>query len=326
MTPSVKSRLWASGLSFALGFGVGNYGILMIARPDQWLWIIASVVLMATGAAGVLYADTSRPVSFWGILGFEVFAVVTLVPLLWTFTVATAPEGADPQTLWPQGVSWRAFDGAIGSDILRDAAVTSFLVSGLATLIAMPLAVAAAYGFVRVPARGKRIAYGLVIGTLLMPVLAIAGPISEQLVAFGAYGSRLALVPAALVVTLPLATWLSVTVLRDVPWPLLDAIRADGATRRQVVRHFAAPALLPGLTVVTLLVFVVGCSDFVLGSALSPDARTLPLPATLMLASGQVDDSSAAIAAAGLLWMLPAVVLLLLFPRRINHLLGRSYR
>ncbi|MRJ76577.1 ABC transporter permease subunit [Aeromicrobium sp. SMF47] len=326
MTASVRSRLIASAVAFALGFGLGNYGILMVARPDLWLWIVVSLAFMVTGAAGVMFADTSRDVSFWAVLGLEVLVVLTVVPLLWTFTVATAPAGTAPQALWPQDVTWRAFDGAIRSDILQDAALTSLLVSGLATLIAMPLAVAAAYGFVRVPARGKRLAYGLVVAVLLMPVVALAGAYTDLLDAFDVYGSRLALVPPTLVLTLPLAIWLSVTVLRDVPWTLLDAVRADGATPRQVLRHFAAPALLPGLAVVALLVFVAGCNDAVLGVALSPDERTAPLPATLLLATGQVADSSSVIAAAGLLWMLPAIVLLLLFPRRINHLLGRSYR
>ncbi|MCW2824851.1 MAG: hypothetical protein JWQ91_1768 [Aeromicrobium sp.] len=326
MTPSVRSRLMASGVAFALGFGLANYGVLRIARPDLWLWILVAALLMATGVVGVLLADTTRAISFWAILGLEVFAVFTLVPLLWTFTVATAPSGVTPQTLWPQDVSWSALDGALHSDILRRAAGTSVLVAALATLIAMPLAIPAAYAFVRLTVKGRRIAYGFVLVALLMPLVALAGPFAGQLIAFDLYGSRLALVVPALAVTLPLAIWLSVTVFRDVPWSLGDAVRADGATRAQQLRLFAAPHLLPGLGVATLLVFVAGCNDFVLGSALAPDAQTLPLPATLLLASGQVDDSSAAIAAAGLLWILPAVVLLLLFPRRINQLLGRSYR
>lgn len=326
MTPSVRSRLWASGTSFALGFGLANYGILMIAKPDQWLWIVASVVLMVTGAAGVLFADTTRPISFWAILGVQVFVLFTLVPLLWVFTVATAPPGSTPQTIWPQEVSWSAFDGAIHSEILRRAAGTSLLVSGLATVIAMPLAAAAAFALVRLDVRGRRVAYGFVLAALLVPMVALAGPFADLLIAFDLYGSRLALVLPALAITLPLGTWLSVTVFRDVPWSLADAVRADGATRWQSLRLFAAPHLLPGLGVAALLVFVAGCNDFVIGSALAPDDRTLPLPATLLLASGQVENSSAAIAAAGLLWLLPAFVLLLLFPRRINHLLGRSYR
>jgi len=126
--------------------------------------------------------------------------------------------------------------------------------------------------------------------------------------------------------TLPLAIWLCVTVFRDVPWSLRDSVRADGATRRQAFVRFALPNVLPGVFVAALLVFVAGCNDFVLGAALSADDESRPLPATLMLATGQLETSSSAVAAAGLLWLAPVVLLLLVFPRRITQLLGRSYR
>jgi ABC-type glycerol-3-phosphate transport system permease component len=131
----------------------------------------------------------------------------------------------------------------------------------------------------------------LVVATLLMPVLALAGPFADQLISLGAYGSRLALVVPTLVVTLPLATWLCVTVMRDVPWTLLDAVRADGATPAQQLRRFAVPHLGPGLVAVALLVFVAACNDFALGAGLAPDRPSLPLPATLLVASREVEEA-----------------------------------
>lgn len=326
MIPSIRSRLAASILAFVLGFGVANYGIFMIEAPDRWLWAAVAVVLMATGGAGVLFADTRRAVSFWAILGVEMLTVFTLVPLLWTFTVATTPDAQVPQTLWPQDVTWAAFDGAIGSGAVRDAAATSLLVAALSTIIAMVLAVPAACALVRLPMHGRRIAYGVVVAALLLPVVALAGPFAAQLMSFGVYGSRLALVLPMLVVALPLAIWLCVTVVKDVSWELLDAVRADGATRWQVFRRFALPLMGPGVVAVAFVVFVAACNDFVLGAGLAPGRPSLPLPAPLLVAAGQADGSSATVAAAGLLWLLLPLALLLALPRRINHLLGRSYR
>jgi multiple sugar transport system permease protein len=326
VTPSVRSRLWASGIAFVLGFAVANYGIIRVSRPDLWIWIGVAVVLMLTSAAGILYADTRRPLSIWSLIGIELFAVFTLVPLLWTFTVAAAPEGTTPRTAWPQEISWDAFDGALHSELLQDAAVTSVLVAGLATIIAMPLAIAAASALVRMAVRGRRLVYGLVTFALLLPLVALAGPLADQVIALDRFGTRLSLVPPLLAITLPLAIWLCVTVFRDVPWSLGESVRADGATRRQAFVRFAVPHVLPGVGVATLLVFVAGCNDFVLGAALSADDDSRPLPATLMLATGQLDGSSSAVAAAGLLWLAPVVLLLLVFPRRIIQLLGRSYR
>lgn len=324
--PSVRSRLWASGTSFVLGFALANYGILMVARPDQWLWIVAAVVLMLTGAIGILFADTGRAVSIWSILGIEIFTVFTAIPLLWTFTLATTPDGVTAQTLWPQDVSWAAFNSVLHDGPIRHAAATSAIVAGLATAVSIPLALGAGYALARLPLRGRRVAYAVVVAVLLAPVIALAGPMTDHLIAFGRDDSRLALVPPTLVLTLPLAIWLCVTLFRDAPWTLAEAMRADGATRWQMVRRFGVPYLGIGVLAATLLVFVVGCSDFVLGATLPAGDANRTLPATLLLSTGELDDPTAVIAAAGLLWLVPAVIILLAFPRRISQLLGRSYR
>lgn len=323
--PSVRSRLWASGTSFALGFVLANYGILMVVRPDQWLWLAAAAVLMLTGAAGILFADTNRSVSFWAVLGLEVFAMFTLLPLLWTFTVATTPANLTATSLWPNEVSWQTFGDVLGSSSMRRAALTSTLVAGVATLVSIPLAIAAAYALVRLKVKGGRIAYAFVIAVLLIPLVALAGPIADQVISLDRFGSRLSLIPPALLITLPLSIWLLVTLFKRAPWSLGDAVRADGATRRQWFIRFVVPVLGPGILLVVLMVFVVGCQDYILGAALS--TTEAPLPASLLMARGDLDTtSSATIAAAGLLWAVLPVILLLVAPRRIHQLLGRSYR
>lgn len=326
MIPSVRSRLWASGVSFALGFGLANYGVLMVTRPDQWLWLAAAVVLMLTGAIGILFADTGRAVSIWSLLGLELFVIFTAVPLLWTFTVATTPDGFTARALWPKDISWGAFHDVLNSDPLRHAALTSVMVSGVATMISIPLALGAAHALVRLRARGRRVVYFCVLAALLMPLVALTGPLADQLIAFGRYDSRLALVPPALIITLPLAIWLCVTLFGTVSWSLRDSVRADGATAWQRFRRFAVPALGPGIVLITALVFIVGCQDFVLGAALSSGDASRPLPATLLLATGELGASSATVAAAGLLWLALPFVLLVVAPRKISQLLGRSYR
>lgn len=325
LVPSVRSRLWASGSSFVLGFGLANYGILMVARPDQWLWLGAAAVLMLTGAAGIVFADTSRSISFWAVLGLEVFVMFTLLPLLWTFTVATTPEGFTPTSLLPDEFSWATFGDVLGSGSLRRAAATSVLVSGAATLIALPLALAAAHALVRLKVKGRRVAYGLVIAALFLPLVALAGPIVDQAVAWDRFGSRMALVPPTLLITLPLMIWLLVTLFKRAPWTLGDSVRADGASRLQWFVRFVLPTLVPGILVITLLVFVVGCQDYVLGVALS--ATDAPLPASLLMVRGDLETAtSATIAAAGLLWAVLPALLLLVAPRTVHQLLGRSYR
>jgi ABC-type glycerol-3-phosphate transport system permease component len=273
----------------------------------------------------VLIADSRRRVSMWAVLGVEVLAIFTLLPLLWTFTLATSAEDATIQSLLPTDVQWSVFGDVLSSDSIRQAATTSALVSVIATVVSMPLAVPAAYALARRRVRGRRVVYFFVLAVLLAPLVALAGPLGDQLRTFGVFGSRFVLVVPTLMITLPLATWLSVTLMRDLPWSLRDSVRADGATRGQTFRAFVLPMVVPGLLAVTLITFIAAYNDAVIGATLTAGDESRTLPATLLLAAEQLDQPSAAVAATGLLWLIPVVLVLLALPRRTIRLLGRTY-
>jgi ABC-type glycerol-3-phosphate transport system permease component len=83
--------------------------------------------------------------------------------------------------------------------------------------------------------------------------------------------------------------------------------------------------VLPALLTVTFITFIAACNDAVIGATLTAGDESRTLPATLLLAADQLGQPSAAIAATGLLWLVPAVLVLLALPRRTIRLLGRSY-
>jgi trehalose/maltose transport system permease protein len=324
--PSIRSRVVASALAFVLGFGVANYGILRVPGRDRWLWFVVAIVLMLTSVVGVLIADSRRRVSMWAVIGLEVLVVFTVLPLLWTFTLATSPETTAVQAVLPQDVRWSAFGDVFRSGVLRHAAATSALVSLIATAVSMLLAAPAAYALVRRRVPGRRTVYMIVLAALLAPVVALAGPFGDQLRDFGVFDSRFVLAVPTLMITLPLAMWLSVTLMREVPWTLHDSVRADGATRGQVFRVFVLPMIVPGLVTAALITFIAACNDAVIGVTLTASDESRTLPATLLLAADQADQTYGAVAAAGLLWLVPAVLVLLAVPRGTIGLLGRTYR
>jgi multiple sugar transport system permease protein len=236
--------------------------------------------------------------------------------------VALTPAGTTASSLVPSDADWSVFGDVLGDTTLRRAMVTSAVAALAATVVAMLLAVPAAYALTRRRTPGGRVVSVLVVAALLVPLVALAGPWSDTAASLRLLGDRWTVVPLLLLVALPLATWLSLPVLRDAPWSLRDSIRSDGAGRRQELRAFAVPILLPDLLVVAALVWVVASQDVVLGAALGPTEDSRTLPATLLL--GSVEPSRAA--AAGLLWLLPALVLLLVAPRRVRRLIGRDPR
>lgn len=326
MTPSVRSRLWGSGVSFGFGFVVANYGLFMVPRPDEWIWLAVAASFMLTGALGVLFADSDSRFSVWAILGFQLLIAFTLIPFVWVLSLALTPAGVRPRFLWPRNATMDNASAVLDSTLFRHAALNSLIVAGASTLIAVVLAVFAAYAIVHSSFRGRRLVYGLILGTLLTPLVTLAGPMADQVLAFGLYDTKRSLAVCYLALTLPLALWLLVSLFSRVPWSLRDAARADGASWFQLLRRFYLPVVGPGLFVVTLIVFFVACNDLVLGLALGVTDTSLPLPVTLASIGEEFGNVTAATAAAGLLWFLPVLLFVLVFQRRIVWLLGRPNR
>ena len=325
MRPSIRSRFFAVATAFLLGFGIANYGILRVPGRDRWLWFAVAIVLMLTSVVGVLVVDSRRRVSVWAVIGIEIMFVFTFLPLLWMFTLATSAETATTQSLLPADIQWSVFRDVLVNDSIRQVAATSALVSLIATVVSMLLAVPAAYALVRRQVRGRRAVYFFFVAVLLTPLVALAGPFGDQLRAFGVFGSPFVLVIPTLLITLPLALWLNVTLMRDLPWTLRDSVRADGANRRQSFRAFGLPMMVPALLTITLITFIAACNDAVIGATLTAGDESRTLPATLLLVADQIEQPSAVVAATGLLWLVPAALVILALPRRTIRLLGRTY-
>ena len=327
MSPTVRSRLAAAAAAFLVGFVLANYGILRVVGPDRWLWLSLAIVLMVTGAVGVIISDSPRRVSVWSVVGLEFMIVFTFAPLLWMFTLAAAPDFGTPTAMLPQRFEWSAFSDALGRADLRGALLNSLLVSFVATLISLAIAVPAAHTLLRERSKLASRIYLVVVTLILAPAIVFQGAIAEQLRELGLIGFRLAAVIPMLLLTLPLATWLCVSVLRDVPWTLRDALRVDGASTGDEFRRFIVPIVGPGLLVAGFITFVVALNDLAVGAVMMSSESSRLLPATMMFASGDASGSGdATVVALALLLLLPSLVVLVAAPRKILLLLGRTYR
>jgi multiple sugar transport system permease protein len=325
MTPTVRSRLFAAGTSFLLGFVIANYGILRVPGPDRWLWLTIAIVLMVTGAAGVLIADSPRRISVWAVVGLEVLVAFTFVPLLWMFTVATSTRPDVPRSVMPEDVDWSVFGHALTGDLFGRPLLNSLLVALIATLVALIMAVPAAYATVRTRPRFGPWLYVASMALLLAPLFLLDGALADQLRSFGLLDSLVAPTLATLLLTIPLSFWLCVSVMKDVPWTLRDAVTVDGASSGELVRVFFVPILGPGVAVAGGLTFVAALNDVAVSATMLSTESSRTLPGAILLA-GQVGTGANEAAAVALVILVPVLALLLCAPRRILQLFGRTYR
>jgi len=188
--------------------------------------------------------------------------------------------------------------------------VNSVVVTAGAVVPAVLVSFMAAYAIVRGwRLRFLRMANGLFLMGLAIPLQATAIPLYLIIIKLQLYDSLLALILPSIAFSIPLSVLVLANFIRDVPKELFEAMRIDGATEWGTMWRLAAPLTRPAIITVTIYNGLTIWNGFLLPLILtqSPERQTLPL--ALSTFQGQYTVNVPAIAAAVVLTTLPIVVL-----------------
>jgi multiple sugar transport system permease protein len=265
-------------------------------------------------------------------LGSAVLLFWALAPVYWVLvsSISTRTElYARPEKIWfptrptlehyqaiiGGGTSYRGGE-AVGSVSAMWSGLTNSLVTSLTTAILVTLLCAGAgYVFARMRFRGKGVSFYSVM--LMMPL-----PIWVSLIALFLLLSQAGLVDTlqGLVLlftafSIPLATWLMATFVRDVPIEIEDAGLVDGATRWQILRHLVLPLARPGIIAVFLVVLLTTWNAFLIPLVFTRTTEAQTMTVVLTLFIGQYEVAWEQMSAAAVLTMVPPLVIALVFQR-----------
>jgi multiple sugar transport system permease protein len=194
----------------------------------------------------------------------------------------------------------------------------SFLVATGTVLINLLFATLAAYTFARQRFRGRQTAFVFILGSRLLPSVAVAVPIYVALRNLGLLDSKLGLVLIYSAFTLPFSIWVLTLYFRSLPVEIEEAARVDGCTRLETLRHVVLPLAAPGLAAIGAFSFLFSYSEFMfaLFTTETPNAKTIPV----IIASVSVNpDASYTLIAVGIvLSMIAPIVFALGFRRYIT--------
>lgn len=223
---------------------------------------------------------TARGIAWYTMLAG--LALVFVGPLLWV--LATSMKGVSeatsvPPTLLPEQPTGEAystlFEGTSQTPVLR-----WFLNSMIAAtghmLLVLVVASTSAYALARLEFPGKRVLFGLIISTLLVPGFVFLIPNFIIVDSLGWLDSLAALiVPAA-------AGAFGVFFLRQfflgLPRELEEAARVEGANHFQIFWHITLPLSKPALATLAVLSFLTNWNEFIwpIYVIFSPEQFTLP--------------------------------------------------
>lgn len=236
-----------------------------------------------------------------------------LLPCVWMIGAAFMPtlERLDhPLALWPSAPTFSHFLSVWHSGIGRQL-LNSALVGLGATLLSLAIAFPAAYALVRFrfPARLDLVFLMFVLALKLMPPITIAVPLFSLAKGLHLLDSKVGLVLVYQVYTLPMAIWMLLPFVGELPIECEEAAGIDGANLAQRMMHVVLPLCAPGLIAAGIFVFITAWNEFLLALLFvsSPSRFTLPLAIAGYVTENGVDWGD--LMSAGLIASVPTLVL-----------------
>jgi ABC-type glycerol-3-phosphate transport system permease component len=254
----------------------------------------------------------------WALRALVVLAC--LIPLYWIVNVSLSLPSAlykTPLDYFPSPPTTENFKAVFDVNQFPGNVANSFVVAALTTLLTLALGSPAAYALSRLKVRWKNAIMALFLGIAIFPAIGMVGPLYVAMARLGLINRYPALVVPYTLLTLPLAVWILTQFFSTLPKSLEDAALIDGCTPFQAFLRIILPLSAPGLFTSAILIFIWAWNEFLFALIMTstPESRTVPV--ALALFAGLHELPWATIAAATVISVMPVLVLVILFQRRI---------
>jgi sorbitol/mannitol transport system permease protein len=140
-------------------------------------------------------------------------------------------------------------------------AINSMIVAGGSTLIAMLIAIPAAWSMAFSPTKRTKDVLLWMLSTKMMPPVGVLVPIYLIYRDFGLLDSRTGLVFILCLGNLPIVIWMLFTYFKEIPKDILEAARMDGATIGRELVYVLTPMAVPGLASTLLLNLILAWNE-----------------------------------------------------------------
>jgi sorbitol/mannitol transport system permease protein len=185
------------------------------------------------------------------LVGFVIF-----FPILWMILTSFKTEleafSTPPSFLFFDWTSENYTTVETRSDYVHHA-LNSIIIAGGSTLIAILIAVPAAWAMAFAPTERTRSTLLWMLSTKMMPPVGVLVPIYLLFRDFNLLDTRSGLIIVLCLGNLPIVVWMLFTYFKEVPKDILEAARMDGATIGRELFFVLTPMVIPGLASTFLL-------------------------------------------------------------------------
>lgn len=269
---------------------------------------------------------TQRKGLNWPFIG-NIAAIVLimiwcLAPFYWMFVMSlTNPNDPYNTSLVPHNPTLYNYKFAFNTDYNKFARslFNGVVIGSCVTIIALAIGVFAAYALARLQFRGKFLVLGLILVASMFPQVALLTPIFQLFSDWSLLGTYQGLIIPQISFSLPFCIFILTSFFTDMPWELEQAARVDGATPGQAFRLVILPLAAPALFTVAILIFLGVWNEYLLSVNLynGNDNVAPPTVALAKFTAGPHVIPYTQTMAAGLIVVIPLIIVVLLCQRRI---------
>jgi multiple sugar transport system permease protein len=249
----------------------------------------------------------------FGIIALVIALLYFLMPVYWVVVASTKSNADLTNTFgywfaewnldtnyaslmdWTQGLFWRW----VGNSILYSTA---------AGVIGTLFAIMAGYAIAKFAFPGKKIAVGIIMAGLLLPVALLTVPLYMEFHALGLANTMWAIIiPSAVS---PFGVFLGMVYAESsVPTELLEAARIDGASEARIFFTIVLRLLSPAMVTIFLFIFVATWNNFLLPLMMISSAELKPVTLGLYGMMSYFAPDKGAVMLGALLGVVPLIIL-----------------
>lgn len=248
------------------------------------------------------------------------FAAIMLAPFALMVSTAFKPHAyvlEIPPKLIPDEPTLDNFVEAITTNDFGRYFLNSVFVSTLSTIASVTLASMLAFTFARFTFPGRRLLFGALLFTIMVPGLVLLIPQFVLARNLGLLNSLWGLVLVYSVLNLGFNTFLLRGFFAAMPQEIFDAAEVDGAGPWRLYRSVAIPLARPGLATVTIFSFLAAWDEFTWAIVTLSDRELYTLPIAIRLFQRANGTEWGLVFAASLIALAPVLVLFVVLQRHV---------
>ena len=267
---------------------------------------------------GASLQSVGKKLGFYGSVA--VLCLVSFFPIVWIFLTSIKPASQIvqfPVQYLPTEVTLTNYRTAISEAPFFQYLVNSAIVAGGTAVVAVLLGALAGYALSRLEFDHKVPVLLIILFSAMLPFFSRLIPLFQLARQTGLLNDYLGLILPYSAFQLPFAVWIFQAYFKELPDSLEEAGLMDGLSRIGVLFRIILPVSAPAMATAATIVFIYAWNEFLFALTFMTQDSMRTITVGIALYQGEYTFPWATISAAVFLSIVPLILFMVLFQRKI---------